>query len=235
MRPLPAIPVPNRTISATATTECEPPDAVPPDTGQHRTKAPSRRITSLSASRSARSPAISASRGEAVNGVDLAALQAEAAVDAVRPVAEPAVDDRQRADLGRDAQLLHTAQEHLAVAAHPVRPVGIGMRVAPRPLLPGRQTPPPRSVPARRTPRWHAGPAADPRTSPSRSTGTERPAAGKSQAGVVGLADSAARRYPALMRWASSSWSSRMTMRQAASMGVPWSTSSRARAAMRSW
>lgn len=38
-----------------------------------------------------------------------------------------------------------------------------------------------------------------------------------------------------LMRWASSSWSSRMTMRQAASMGVPWSTSSRARAAMRSW
>ncbi len=47
--------------------------------------------------------------------------------------------------------------------------------------------------------------------------------------------DSAARRYSALMRWASSSWSSRMMMRQAASMGVPWSTSSRARAAMRSW
>ena len=45
----------------------------------------------------------------------------------------------------------------------------------------------------------------------------------------------AARRYSALMRWASSSWSSRMMMRQAASMGVPWSTSSLARAAMRSW
>src|SRR5436190_11519294 len=40
---------------------------------------------------------------------------------------------------------------------------------------PRRQAPPPRSVPARRTPRRHAGPAADPRTSPSRSTGTERP------------------------------------------------------------
>ncbi|MET4670585.1 hypothetical protein ABID94_003467 [Streptomyces sp. PvR018] len=39
----------------------------------------------------------------------------------------------------------------------------------------------------------------------------------------------------ALMRWASSSWSSRITMRQAASIGVPPSTSSRARAAMRSW
>lgn len=45
---------------------------------------------------------------------------------------------------------------------------------------------------------------------------------------------SAARRCSALMRWASWSWSSRMMMRQAASMGVPWSTSSRARAAMRS-
>ncbi len=42
-------------------------------------------------------------------------------------------------------------------------------------------------------------------------------------------------RSSSLMRWASSSWSSRMTMRQAASMGVPESTSSRARAAMRSW
>jgi len=42
-----------------------------------------------------------------------------------------------------------------------------------------------------------------------------------SQAGDAGFADSAARRYSALMRWASSSWSSRMTMRQAASMGVP--------------
>lgn len=50
-----------------------------------------------------------------------------------------------------------------------------------------------------------------------------------------GGADSAARRYSALRRWASSSWSSRMMMRQAASMGVPWSTSSRARAAMRNW
>lgn len=45
----------------------------------------------------------------------------------------------------------------------------------------------------------------------------------------------AARRYSALMRCASSSWSSRMTMRQAASIGVPLSTSSRARAAIRSW
>ena len=58
---------------------------------------------------------------------------------------------------------------------------------------------------------------------------------GSSQGAAGGFADSAARRYSALMRWASSSWSSRMTMRQAASMGVPWSTSSRARAAMRSW
>ena len=56
-----------------------------------------------------------------------------------------------------------------------------------------------------------------------------------SQSAAVGFADSAARRYSALMRRASSSWSSRMTMRQAASTGVPWSTSSRARAAMRSW
>ena len=56
-----------------------------------------------------------------------------------------------------------------------------------------------------------------------------------SQVAAVGFGDSAARRYSALMRWASSSWSSRITMRQAASMGVPWSTSSRARAAMRSW
>ncbi len=39
----------------------------------------------------------------------------------------------------------------------------------------------------------------------------------------------------ALMRWASASWSSRMMMRQAASSGLPWSTSSRARAASRSW
>ncbi len=45
----------------------------------------------------------------------------------------------------------------------------------------------------------------------------------------------AARRYSALMRCASSSWSSRMTMRHAASIGVPLSTSSRARAAIRSW
>jgi hypothetical protein len=55
-----------------------------------------------------------------------------------------------------------------------------------------------------------------------------------SQDAADGFSDSAAR-YSALMRRASSSWSSRMTMRQAASMGVPWSTSSRARAAMRSW
>jgi len=57
---------------------------------------------------------------------------------------------------------------------------------------------------------------------------------GPSQGTAGGFADSAAR-YSALMRRASSSWSSRMTMRQAASTGVPWSTSSRARAAMRSW
>ena len=56
-----------------------------------------------------------------------------------------------------------------------------------------------------------------------------------SQGAAGGFADSAARRYSALIRWASSSWSSRMMMRQAASMEVPWSTSSRARAAMRSW
>jgi hypothetical protein len=56
-----------------------------------------------------------------------------------------------------------------------------------------------------------------------------------SHAVVVGLADPAVRWCSALMRWASSSWSSRTMMRQAASMGVPRSTSSRARAAMRSW
>ncbi len=39
----------------------------------------------------------------------------------------------------------------------------------------------------------------------------------------------------ALMRNASASWSSRMMMRQAASRGVPWSTSSLALAARRSW
>ena len=55
----------------------------------------------------------------------------------------------------------------------------------------------------------------------------------RSQAAAAGFAVQAARRYSALMRWASSSWSSRMTMRQAASTGVPWSTSSRARAAGR--
>jgi len=69
-----------------------------------------------------------------------------------------------------------------------------------------------------------------------RGTGAQHPAAAPpSQAEAAGFADSAARRYSALMRWASSSRSSRMTMRQAASTGVPWSTSSRARAAMRNW
>ena len=43
------------------------------------------------------------------------------------------------------------------------------------------------------------------------------------------------RRSCSLMRRASSIWSSRMMMRQAASMGVPWSTRSRARMAIRSW
>jgi len=43
------------------------------------------------------------------------------------------------------------------------------------------------------------------------------------------------RRSCSLMRRASSSWSSRMMIRQAASMGVPWLTRSRARMAMRSW
>ncbi len=43
------------------------------------------------------------------------------------------------------------------------------------------------------------------------------------------------RRSSSLIRRASSSWSSRITMRQAASIGLPASTSSRARAAMRSW
>ncbi len=49
------------------------------------------------------------------------------------------------------------------------------------------------------------------------------------------VAEPAARRYSALIFCASSSWSSRTMIRQAASIGVPWSTSSRARAAMRSW
>ena len=70
-------------------------------------------------------------------GVDLAALQAEPAVDAVRPVAEPAVGDGHRADPGLDAGLAGAAQEHLAVAAHRVRPVRVGVRVAPRPVLAG--------------------------------------------------------------------------------------------------
>jgi len=51
----------------------------------------------------------------------------------------------------------------------------------------------------------------------------------------VESAASGERRSPSLSRRASSSWSSRMMMRQAASIGVPESTSSRARAAMRSW
>jgi hypothetical protein len=42
-------------------------------------------------------------------------------------------------------------------------------------------------------------------------------------------------RISALSCWASASWSSRMMMRQVASRGVPWSRSSRARAARRSW
>lgn len=62
---------------------------------------------------------------------------------------------------------------------------------------------------------------------------TWRVATTTDQAPVAG--GDAVRRYSALMRRASSSWSSRMMMRQAASMGVPWSTSSRARAAMRNW
>jgi hypothetical protein len=57
----------------------------------------------------------------------------------------------------------------------------------------------------------------------------------RGQAEVFGCGRPPWVRSCSLMRWASSSWSSRMTMRQAASMGVPWSTSSRARAAMRSW
>ena len=69
-------------------------------------------------------------------GVDLAALQAEAAVDAVRPVAEAAVDDRDRADLGGDPELVRAAQEDLAVPADRVRPLRVAVRVAPRPVLP---------------------------------------------------------------------------------------------------
>lgn len=67
----------------------------------------------------------------------------------------------------------------------------------------------------------------------SRSRGFRRP---RPQPAPEPPADSlATRRYSALMRCASSSWSSRMTMRHAASIGVPLSTSSRARAAIRSW
>ena len=68
-------------------------------------------------------------------GVDLASLQAESPVDAMRAVAEPAVRNGDRSDLGRDAQLPGAAQEHLAVAAHRVRPVRVAVRVAPGPVL----------------------------------------------------------------------------------------------------
>ena len=73
---------------------------------------------------------------------------------------------------------------------------------------------------------------AGPRVAP---IGRCRRRADSPQSEAGGASDAVLRRYSALMRWASSSWSSRMMMRQAASMGVPWSTSSRARAAMRSW
>ena len=69
-------------------------------------------------------------------GVHLAALQAETPVDAVRPVTEPAVGDGHRPHPGLDAQRAGPAQEDLAVSAHRVRPVGVAVRVAPRPALP---------------------------------------------------------------------------------------------------
>lgn len=60
-----------------------------------------------------------------------------------------------------------------------------------------------------------------------------RPLEGVGQASALWPAPTSPRRSSSLMRWASSSWSSRMMMRQAASMEVPWSTISRARAAIR--
>ncbi len=70
-------------------------------------------------------------------GVDLATLQAEPAVDAMRPVAEPAVGDRDRPDAGLDPRRPRAAQEHVAVAADRVGVVGVGVRLAPRPVLAG--------------------------------------------------------------------------------------------------
>ena len=72
-------------------------------------------------------------------GVDLAALQAEAAVDAVRAVPEPAVRDRDRADLGGDAELVRATQEDLPVPADRMRPVRVAVRVSPWPVLAGHR------------------------------------------------------------------------------------------------
>jgi hypothetical protein len=88
----------------------------------------------------------------------------------------------------------------------------------------------PHAARRRRPTAGSAGPPTATRTAKLRAGCGSRPP----QDAAGGFADPAAR-YSALMRRASSSWSSRMTMRQAASTGVPWSTSSRARAAMRSW
>jgi hypothetical protein len=53
--------------------------------------------------------------------------------------------------------------------------------------------------------------------------------------GILGRGGYSTERCAVFWRWASCSWSSREMMRQAASTAVPWSTSSRTRAAMRNW
>ena len=69
--------------------------------------------------------------------VDLAPLQAEAPVDAVRPIPEAPVGDRDRPDPGLDACGLSAAHEDVAIAADRVRMMGVGVGVAPRPVLSG--------------------------------------------------------------------------------------------------
>ncbi|MGY3685066.1 hypothetical protein ACVWXU_008689 [Streptomyces sp. TE33382] len=106
-----------------------------------------------------------------------------------------------------------------------------------RPARRGRRDFPPAERSAEHDRISGSSPAAGPPEQNSRSMpGVCRWGRGhSSRAAASGYGFEVPRRYSALIRWASSSWSSRMTMRQADSIGVPWSTSSRARAAMRSW
>ena len=69
--------------------------------------------------------------------VHLAALEAEAAVDAVRAVPELAVRDRHRSDAHLDPVLPRSLPGKRRRARDRMRPVRVGVRVAPRPVLPG--------------------------------------------------------------------------------------------------